>query len=812
MLLDSTPSDTDAQFVPQLDKELRKIVDFYCLKEKELGDDVHRVHDNVNLAEEEFHAYRSGIESDVELSEDGDDSMHDAPSRRKSPSWSVPKRRRSVSQSDVETPGGSGASPSSSHAFFPAYKGWLKSLGKRGSYRRSHRSSTADHSDFDLLSPGNASTGGSSFDEAHRSVWHSHDEYAIDVRITFKRELSALYTSLSELQKYTELNLTGMIKILKKYDKITGSQLKDRYVEQVVKVKYPFQPQAHARLDEYLNDVVQLYTTVATRGDEEQARSQLKAQLREEVVWQRNTVWREMINIERRAQAASLEGGGMGTVAGDLLAKEAQPPRVLHTFFGDLKLPSFISMGTVQLFLSLALFVLLLKNPLFQVFDEVEVQNCFALLVFCTCLWVTEVIPLFVTSFIVPLLIVTLRVARTKEEGGLRRMTAPETSKWVFQQMFAPSVSLLLGGFTLAAGLSKYGIDKVLATRVLRLAGTKPSVVLLAHMIVACFASMWISNVAAPVLMFSLVQPILRNLPPKSPYATSLIMGIALASNIGGQTSPIASPQNLIALEYMKEPIGWLQWFSITIPVSGISLLVLWVLLLWSFGTGKGVVIKRIPESSHKFEKTQWFISAVCIGTIVLWCIERKIEWIVGDMAIIAVVPLVCFFGTGILTKEDFNNFLWTIVFLAMGGIALGKGVDSSGLLAALDHFVQDHVEGLPVWRILLLLVGTGLVVATFISHTIAAVLLVPLAAQIGENLSQPHPRLLIMATVLTASAAMGLPISGFPNMTAINLEDEVGHRYVSVKTFLRVGIPASILATVVIGTVGYLIMSLLGL
>lgn len=796
--------------MPHLDKELRKIVDFYCQKEKELRDDLHNVHDHIQLAEDEHTTYASGGDSDAYLSEDGDESAQEHAARRKA---HAPKRRRShTSQSDVEGSHGAGSSPNASTDMLPTYKRWINTFGKRGTFRRPRRNSSADQSDFDLLASGNASAGGSSMDDMPNSVWAAPDEYAIDVRITLKREITELYTSLSELQKYAELNLTGMKKIMKKYDKITSSHLKERYLEQVVKVKYPFQSQARAQLEQYLNEAVQLYARVATRGDATQALSQLKAQLREEVVWQRNTVWREMINIERRAQAASLDGGLMGTAAGDLLSKDVQPPRVLHTFFGDIKLPSFLTVGTVQFFLSLMLFLLLLKNPFFRMFEEVEVQNCFALLVFCTCLWVTEVIPLFVTSFLVPLLIVTLRVARTEHNGELRRMTAPETSKWIFQQMFAPSVLLLLGGFTLAAALSKYGIDKVLATRVLRLAGTRPSVVLLAHMVVACFASMWISNVAAPVLMFSLIHPILRNLPPKSPYATSLVMGIALASNIGGQTSPIASPQNLIALEYMKEPIGWLQWFAITIPVSGASLLVLWVVLLWAFGTGKGVVIKRIPEPSEPFHKTQWFISAVCIGTIVLWCVEHNIEWIVGDMAIIAIVPLVCFFGTGILTKEDFNNFLWTIVFLAMGGIALGKGVDSSGLLASLDHFVQHHVDGLSQGRIMLLLVGTCLVVATFISHTIAAVLLVPLAAQIGESLPQPHPNLLIMATVLTASAAMGLPISGFPNMTAINLEDEVGHRYVSVKTFLRVGIPASLAATLVIASGGYAIMSLLGL
>lgn len=820
-LLCREPSYLDRQFVPHLDKELRKIVDFYCMKEKELFDEVDATHEHVRMAEEDDYE-GGGVESDVDASYEGahipiggrdaeDSTGRLAPHRRASPA-AVPTRR-AHSLASIHDPD---AHTQPSQDTLPVSRRWLHTFGRRGSF---HKSSRRHHSpsasSFDTTNvesiDGHSERGFGGAGGRALSVWVSQDDYAIDMRLTIKRRLMELYTSLNELKGFAELNQTGMKKILKKYDKTTGSSLKDRYMEQVVKVKYPFQPQTSKLLEERVDELVHLYAHVATRDDVELAAQQLRMQLREEVVWHRNTVWREMINIERRAQAASLEKGLMGLTGGHLLNEQPELPRVIRTPFGSFVVPSFCTVGTLQLTASLVLFVALLKMPALRFFERIEVQNCFALLVLCTCLWVTEVVELFVTSLLVPFLIVTLRVAREGEGEG-RRLTAPEASKWIFAQMFAPNVSLLLGGFTLAAALSKYGIDKVIATRVLQYAGTRPSVVLLAHMLVACFASMWISNVAAPVLMFSLVQPILRNLPPKSPYATSMVMGIALASNIGGQTSPIASPQNLIALQYMDKPLGWVQWFAITIPVSGTSLLVLWLLLLWSFGTGSGVHIKRIPETDNSFSRAQWFISAVCLGTIVLWCFQNQIQGMVGDMAVTAIIPLVLFFGTGVLTKEDFNNFLWTIVFLAMGGIALGKAVASSGLLKSLDSFVQDEVNGLPLWGILAILVGVGLVVATFISHTIAAVLLVPIAAQMGANLVEPHPRLLIMATTLTSSAAMGLPISGFPNMTAINLEDEVGHHYVSVKTFLRVGIPASVLATIIIATLGYVIMLLLGL
>lgn len=78
--------------------------------------------------------------------------------------------------------------------------------------------------------------------------------------------------------------------------------------------------------------------------------------------------------------------------------------------------------------------------------------------------------------------------------------------RYIFSQMFSPTIMLLIGGFTIAAVLSKTRLDVMTATRILNAAGTKPSVVLLVLMCVATFASMWISNVAAPTLCYALIK------------------------------------------------------------------------------------------------------------------------------------------------------------------------------------------------------------------------------------------------------------------------------------------------------------------
>lgn len=366
--------------------------------------------------------------------------------------------------------------------------------------------------------------------------------------------------------------------------------------------------------------------------------------------------------------------------------------------------------------------------------------------------------PLFVTALLVPFLVILFRVIRLEEEeedGTLIyvRLGAVEATKVVFGSMLSPVIMLLLGGFSLAAALNKYGIAKAMASFVLSKAGTSPRNVLLVNMLVASLASMWISNVAAPVLCLSLIQPILKMLPIDSKFGPCLIMGIALASNLGGIASPIASPQNVIAIQNMTPPPSWTDWFAVSIPLCILGNLIVCAWLMWSYQIHKEddstcEILSRVEQpkasqSSRTITATQIYVTAVTVFTILLWCITRTYRDTLGDMGVIAIIPLVAFFGTGILTKEEFNNFLWNVIILAMGGIALGKAVESSGLLLTIAFHISEHVTGLSIFQVLFVFSSLVVVIATFISHTVAALIVLPIVAKIGSHLGDP--RLLVM-------------------------------------------------------------------
>ncbi|KAJ5084711.1 hypothetical protein NUU61_009290 [Penicillium alfredii] len=635
--------------------------------------------------------------------------------------------------------------------------------------------------------------------------------------VSLKKRLIEVYVSLCELRSFIELNKTGFSKALKKYDKTLYCSLRRDYLNTVVYPAAPFTDNTMAAVDSNIEKVEGVYADVVTKGNRSLARRELRLHLREHVVWERNTVWREMIEIERRAQAANvgirqtLLGGDEDPATarrqGD---KQDTKNKELRTPLGRIRLPVWLcSPSFVTLVVSIVVFGALLASP---VMDSPEQNNCLAMLVLVSILWATEAIPLFVTSLLIPFLVVVLGIMRSDGKHPERLGPKDATAK-VFSAMWTPVIMLLLGGFTIAAALSKYDIARRMAMLVLSKAGSRPRVMLLTNMFVSMFLSMWISNVASPVLCYSIIQPLLRNLPSDSNFSKALVLGIALAANVGGAASPIASPQNIIALQNMKPDVSWGAWFFIALPVCIISILLIWVLLLLTFHPDRNTTIVPMRPVKDRFTGVQYFITFVTIATIVLWCASHQLEHVFGDMGVIAIVPLVLFFGTGILNKEDFNNFLWTIIILAAGGLCLGKAVTSSGLLHTIASGITTRVEHFSLYGVLLVFTSLVLVIATFISHTVAALIFLPLVRQIGVGMEDPHPNLLVMASALMCSVAMGLPTSGFPNMTAIMTEvPQTGQRYLQVRHFITRGVPSSLMAYVVIITIGYGLMYVAGL
>lgn len=332
-------------------------------------------------------------------------------------------------------------------------------------------------------------------------------------KMDFHDKAKDLYVNVCSLKEYVVLNYTGFGKIVKKFDKVLDGHLRSLFMPFVEESYFWTQNSDsahHAILNELIERIIHMYANVICDGNQHRAISELGHHLREYVVWERNTIWRDMVGRERRVTAVGVKRVDVHSKPGF----QIRLPFKVH-----------VTLNLKMLWLAVG-FVLLLTLVAFPlVAESLNQSKCLAVLLFASWLWATEALPLFVTSLLVPFLVIVLDVM--PGDGS-----KADKVKRVFHFMFDPVIMLLLGGFSIAAALSKYHIAKRMASQVLSRVGSRPNSILLSIMFVATFSSMWMSNVAAPVLCFSVVQPILRTLEPGNQFAKSLVMGIALACKL----------------------------------------------------------------------------------------------------------------------------------------------------------------------------------------------------------------------------------------------------------------------------------------
>jgi phosphate transporter len=382
-LLNSAVDDPDKLFTNLLDAELEKVTSFYQLKESEIYDEL----DALVKAESAYEQEQEDLDQEQQ---------QNAQSGKQTRSTSIFKQigfqrpRKSSSASGQSTGDGRDENDEDDESDDDVNEtSRLRQKSPDGQRRRRR------HTDEDAHSTGFASS------KRRTSVaFEDYNDMAFsalyDEGVSLKKRTVSIYVSLCELRSFIQLNKTGFEKVLKKYDKILDRKLKSQYLKTYVYPAYPFQQTTMDKLSGNLSNVERAYSQICTKGDVAEAKRELRLHLREHVVWERNTVWREMIGIERKAQAANIgitqtllgrdNHAGQVRRQGDQLDSDIKE---VITPIGRYRCPQWLLSRTFwTLVACIAVFVVLLVVP---IMEKPEQQNCLAMVIFVSSLWATEV-------------------------------------------------------------------------------------------------------------------------------------------------------------------------------------------------------------------------------------------------------------------------------------------------------------------------------------------------------------------------------------------------------------------------------------
>ena len=388
----------------------------------------------------------------------------------------------------------------------------------------------------------------------------------------------------------------------------------------------------------------------------------------------------------------------------------------------------------------------------------------FLLAAFC---WILEPIPAFATSVLVIVLELLLisKGGPSFFKGSGDAFGELLTYQSVMATFANPIIMLFMGGFFMADAATKYKLDVNLARVLLKPFGSRPSFVMLGLLLITAVFSMFMSNTATAAMMLAILGPVLASLPEGDRARTSFALAIPVGANIGGMGTPIGTPPNAIAMGLLNPKIEFVQWMLFAVPYVIVLMFIAWVLLCWLFPSREKSVVLKIEGSFP----TDWRAKVMYItfaATVLLWMLEQLHRI---NSNVVAMLPVAVFLCTGIITKKDLKNISWDVLWLVAGGLALGLGLQKTGLAKLMVDSIPFATFSPMVVLVTAMLVT--LLMANFMSHTATANLLLPLMAALAGGLTglehMGGGMGLMVGVTFAASLGMTLPISTPPNALA---------------------------------------------
>lgn len=439
----------------------------------------------------------------------------------------------------------------------------------------------------------------------------------------------------------------------------------------------------------------------------------------------------------------------------------------------------------LPLAIAISLFCVLLYVPIFQ---NQQAQKALALLVMVAVLWMTEAIPLALTGLIIPVVATFLHLVPPSK---------------AFSEFAHPIIFLFIGGFVIAGALTRYGLDKLLAHRLIALAHGNfyKSAILL--MLATSLTACWVSNTAATAMMIPLGLGLIALL--KKEVVTSeskfLILGIAYSANIGGVITMVASPPNAIGAAILG--LSFSTWIKYALPVFLFTFPVMVLLLTLYFKPDKKIRIEQmmVIKNENAPNKT---LAAIFIFTVTLWILDNLLSPLLkitdSFSSLVAIMAIFLIFITRVLNwKEIMKSIQWDVLLLFGGGLTLGMLIDHSGLGVILVGEVANLITVVPLFIFLWIMVLFSIVLTEFMSNTASAALILPLLFTLATQL-HVNPMILVFPSTIAASYGFMLPAGTPPNAMAF------ASGLVPQKDMMKIGLVLNVLFSIILTLFFYFI------
>ncbi len=455
--------------------------------------------------------------------------------------------------------------------------------------------------------------------------------------------------------------------------------------------------------------------------------------------------------------------------------------------------------------------------------EHPEITYTLAITVLMAIWWLTEAIPIAVTSLLPIVLFPLLGVLNGKEVAHMY------TNDIIF---------LFLGGFMVAIAMQRWNLHKRIAVEIVKIFGVSHARILFGFMSASAFLAMWMSNTATTMMMVPIVLSVVAELEnavgkkAMGKYATGLFLGLAYSSSIGGVATLVGTPPNMVFVKILKitfphaPEISFSDWMIFGLPTSILMFIVCFILIYYMFRPAeKWEIDKKIFTDigknlgKPKFEEKVIIVLFALMG--LLWIFRKTLT--IGSLTIpgwsslfkhpeyfndgvVAIFIAVLLFlipsknkpGSMLLDWSCAKEIPWGIVLLFGGGFALANGFVKSGL----SRWIATSLGGLVNLHPFILILIVALVVSLLTqvtSNTATTQILLPVLAgtAVAANL---NPLMLMLPATMAASLAFMTPVATPPNAIVFSTER------IKMKDMLFAGLILNIVGIIIITFMVYFV------
>jgi len=307
-------------------------------------------------------------------------------------------------------------------------------------------------------------------------------------------------------------------------------------------------------------------------------------------------------------------------------------------------------------------------------------------------------------------------------------------------------------------------------------------------------------------------------------FGLALMLGIAYAANIGGMSTLIGTPPNLVFASLSSSSLGrevaFADWILFALPLSFVLFITVWLMLCKVIFKLDGVTIDGIrPMLQSELDKlgpmssSEKRVAGVLFTMAILWVFRAQLSNLslfsgLSD-TIIAIAGMIALFlipsakgQRALLVEKDLGKLPWNIILLFGGGMSLAKALEVSQVVQSIAEILLGSG-----WQSLLLISLLICAFAVFLTEVMSNVALVsvfvPVAFIIAQQLGMDEWALAIPLT-LGASCAFMFPVATPPNAIVYS------SGLIRTKDMARAGLIFNFLSVLMISLYSYYLIPLL--